>query len=143
MTARNYLMTYSTHPIYRILTLVCLLFALLFIWELRNGLELDALFFLAVAGGLALYNGRLAASRVELTTEAVQLHQPLTHTRRVEFRQLSEVHEEGRGSKSILLLYHPRQPDGLFVLDELQSLALPNVTRQDELLDTLTVRVPL
>jgi hypothetical protein len=68
----------------------------------------------------------------------VRVFAPGASPREVEFRQFSAVYEEGRGLKSILLLYHPRAENGLFALDEEHTLVLPAVNQHEELLAALS-----
>jgi hypothetical protein len=134
-------MIYTGHPLYRLLAALCVLLVLLFAWQLRAGWDWGTLFFLAVALWSALRCARLMLGRVEMLADRLRLHLPGSSPHEVEFRQFSAVYEEGRGLKSILLLYHPRTATGLFDLDVEHSLVLPAVNEQAELLAALTAKV--
>lgn len=143
------LQVFPAHPIYRILTLVSTAVLGLLAWQLRNvarqagsqELEAGTFLFLGISLILLLRFARMATARVTLDAEAISLHLPWTPPRTVAFRQISQVHEDGRGIRSILVLYHPRTAGGLVDADELTSLTLPAVVRQDELLVALNDRV--
>lgn len=140
---------FPAHPLYRGPALLALAAAFLLLWELRRGWAWSH----GLAGGLALamalYYARLALSRVELSATHVRWVAPpylkgfRSWARReppgrgVELRQIAEVHSEGRLIPALLVLYHPRRDDGLFDHEQLRSLALPAVERQDALLAAL------
>jgi hypothetical protein len=71
----------------------------------------------------------------------VQLSTVGEKTQEVEYRQLTDVYEEGRGLKSILLVYHPRLDTGLLDLDKEENLSLPPVNQHEELLAALQEKV--
>jgi hypothetical protein len=77
------------------------------------------------------------SSKVEVAGDRVRVLAPWASPREVEFRQFSGVYEEGRGLKSIMLLYHPLTETGLFAHDEERTLVLPAVNRHEELLAAL------
>jgi hypothetical protein len=132
---------YSTHLLYRLLTALCLLLVLLFGWQLYQRWDWGALLFLVIAGWSAFRCYKLMSSKIELAEDRVRIVAPGESAREVQFRQFSAVYEEGRGLKSILLLYHPRAESGLFALDEERTLVLPAVKQHEELLAALTARV--
>lgn len=134
--------SYRGHNFYKLLTVLCVVLVVLFAWQLYQRWDWGALLFLAVSAWSAFRCYRLMSSRVELMADRVRLVAPWAATREVEFRQLSSVTEEGRGMKSILLLYHPRGEDGLFALDDERALLLPAVNQHEELLATLTAQLP-
>lgn len=136
-----YPVSYPIHPLYRIFALLCILLTGVFGWQLRAALDWGTLFFMVVTLWLTLRYARLVASRVELEADRVRLHTPLMPVREVEFRQFSGVHEEGRGLRSILLLYHPRTETGILDADDVRTLALPAVNKHEELLSALTAQV--
>jgi hypothetical protein len=133
---------FKAHPRYRLFTLAAAALAALFVWDLRDGVEIGSAIFLAVCVGLALWYGRAMGSRVEVTHDRVTLYAPLSAPATVEFRQLAGVSEEGRWTQAILLLYHPLADQGLLDLDEIRSLALPAVEEQPRLLATLDQQAP-
>jgi hypothetical protein len=77
---------------------------------------------------------------VTLTEDRIRVLAPGASPREVEYRQFSAVYEEGRGLKSILLLYHPRAENGLFAHDEERTMVLPAVNHHDALLAELMAR---
>ena len=133
MTQTQVSAIFPAHPIYRWLALLCLGVACLLLWELRHGLGWGP----ALGGGLALvtavYYGRLALCRVELSAPQVRLVAPAAPPQSIELRQVAEVHSEGRIIPALLVVYHPRRADGLFDHEELRTLNLPAVARQDAL----------
>ncbi len=135
-------MVYTAFPLYRVLALASALLVLLFVWQLRTGFDAGALLFLALMLWLALRFGRMALSRVEVLADRVRLLRPFSAPQVVEFRQLEAVYEEGRGFSSILVTYHPRQPDGLLDLEEVKHLSLPAVNDHAGLLATLIAHIP-
>lgn len=148
MTSR----VYKPHPRYQWMAVGSLVLSLLLAWTLmapivRSGqwmaanLDVGALFFMAAAIGIAIWQGRMALSRVKLTSKNVSLFTPLARTRHVDFRQLSSVTENGRG-RVITLLYHPVGANQLVDVDDLKGLPLPEVVDQDSLLEILEEHVP-
>lgn len=138
---------YATHLRYRVGALLCLVLVGLFGWELsrtalRGAVEVGTLLFLGLAVVLLLGNVWPAFSRVEVEADHVTLHRPLLAARRVAYRQLADVYEEGRGGKAILLTYHPRRADGMYELDDLATLALPAVAEHAGLYARLAAQVP-
>jgi hypothetical protein len=118
-------MIYTAHYLYRILTVLSLLLAGSFVWQLIQQWDWAALLFLGVALWCTYRCFVIMSSKVELTEDRVRVSSVGATPREVFFRQLSGVYEEGRGLKSILLLYHPRAANGLYALDEELSLVLP------------------
>lgn len=137
------MMIYTGHIWYRVLAALCVLLALLFAWQLTNRWDWGALLFLGVAIWSAFRCLKLMSSKVELAEDRVRLLAMGAAPREVEYRQLSAVYEEGRGLKSILLLYQPRSETGLITPDEERSLQLPAVNQHEELLAALTAKVPV
>lgn len=135
-------MIYTGHSLYRLLAALCLLLVLLFGWQLFNRWDWGALLFMVVSAWSAYRCYKLMSSKVEVTDDRVRVLAPGASPREVEFRQFSAVYEEGRGLKSILLLYHPRDENGLFELDEERTLMLPAVNRHDELFAALAAKIP-
>ena len=133
--------SYSGHHLYRVLTALCVLLAALFGWQLYQRWDWGALLFLAVAAWSALRCSILMSSEIEVTDDQVRILSPGSAPRVVDFRQCSAVYEEGRGLKSILLLYHPRNDAGIIATDEEATLALPAVNQHEQLLATLMARV--
>jgi hypothetical protein len=144
---------YKPHPRYQWMSLGSIVLFLLFAWNVlapvvRSGRwtavnpDVGTFFFMAAALGIAIWQGRMALSRVELTSKDVSLSAPLSRVRHVAFRQLSSVSESGRGGRVITLLYHPIGANQLVDVDDLEGLALPEVVDQDSLLDHLEEHVP-
>ena len=144
---------YKPHVRYRWMALGSIVLFLLLGWNLlspvvRSGQwsalnpEVGMLFFMAAAIGIALWQGRMALSRVELTETGVSLTMPLSSVRRVDFRQISTISESGRGGHVITLLYHPIGANQLVDVDDLDGLTLPEVVDQDSLLDCLESNIP-
>lgn len=134
--------SYASHFRYRLLVLLCLLLAVGFGWNLTRGLALDTLFFLLLSLALIGWLVYVILSRVEVNADELTLLAPLRAPRRVSFRQLISVSENGRFNPVITLLYHPRRADGLLDLDEARSLILPAVSDQQELLEMLEASLP-
>ena len=133
--------SYTGHHLYRVLAAVCVILAALFAWQLYQRWDWGALLFLAVAAWSALRCAILMSSKVEMTDDQVRILSPGSAPQAVEFRQFSAVYEEGRGLKSILLLYHPRNEVGIVAIDEEVTLALPAVNQHEQLLADLMARV--
>lgn len=132
---------YAAHPKYRLLTGLWAGMAVLFLWQLRRGLDTGTLLFLLIALGLTAWYGRNLAGQVTLEERHLRLQRPFVPDAVVEFRQLASVGEEGRFGQSILLHYHPLRGDGLLELDEIRSLALPALVNQAGLMALLTRQV--
>lgn len=144
---------YKPHSRYRWMALGSVLLSLLLGWNLfspvfRTGHwsalppDVGTIFFILAAIGIALWQGRMALSRVELTATSVSLSAPFSRIRIVDFRQISSVSESGRAGRVITLIYHPVGPNQLVDVDDLDGLALPEVIEQDSLLERLEECVP-
>jgi hypothetical protein len=144
---------YKPHPRYRWMALGSVLLFFLLAWNLfspamRSGqwaavtMDVGALFFMGAAIGVAVWQGRMALSRVTLTSTGVSLSVPLARLQHVEFRQLSSVSESGRGGRVITLLYHPIGVNQLVDGDDIKGLTLPEVVDQDSLIDRLEEGIP-
>lgn len=133
---------FTAHPLYRGLTLAAAVTAGFALWQMRGQWDILTLLLLLAGVVLTVYFGRLALARITLDARHVHLAMLGARPRRVEYRQLSAVHEEGRGIRSILLLYHPRMDNGLVDTSELHSLNLPATAHGDALLAALTERTP-
>ena len=132
---------FVAHRLYLALALLCGLLVGAFAWQLRAAWDWGALLFLAITGALALHYGRLALARVEVTGDRLRLRQWGAAAREVEFRQLSQVVEEGRGLRALQLHYHPRGGSGLMVTDDLRTLTLPAVQDHAGLWEALAAHV--
>ena len=137
----TYPVTFRAQPLYWFIAALCVLLILLFGWQLRAGLDWGTLFFMAIALWMTVHYAQLMASRIEIDADRLRLHTPLAAPRVVEFRQISGVHETGRGLKSIVVLYHPRMDTGIVDIDAIRTLHLPAVDKHDELLAMLTAQV--
>ncbi|NJN84028.1 MAG: hypothetical protein HC802_18295 [Caldilineaceae bacterium] len=133
---------FATHPRYKLLTFGCLLLAALFGWSLQSSRDVAALLFCIACLAMAIWFGREMLSRVSVTENAVQVKAPLGQLQSVDFRQLLSVSEEGRLTRVITLLYHPKREDGLLDLDDVHSLHLPALEDQWELLELLETKAP-
>jgi hypothetical protein len=134
-------MIYTGHHIYKLFTLLCVLLTLSFGWQLYNAWDWGALLFMGVGAWTAFRCAKLMTSRVALLDDRVQLSTVGRRTHVVEYRQLTDVYEEGRGLKSILLVYHPHMETTLLDLDKEESLSLPPVNKHEELLAALQAKV--
>ncbi len=135
------LRTYSGHFLYRWLTALCLVLAGVFLWQLVASWDWGELLFLVIAAWSAVRCIILMSSKIEIMPDRLRVRVPMRPAREIAFRQLSEVYEEGRGLRSILLLYYPRTSDGIITTDEAVSMALPAVNGHDELLAALRAQV--
>lgn len=133
---------FVAHPVYRVLAAFSALGAGLLAWQLWRGVDPITPIILGICLVLLVRFLRFALARVTLDAQGVAVQMPWRAPRAVAFRQLSAVHEEGRGIRSILLLYHPQAGNGLLDLEGLHSLALPAVREQSELFQTLSDRTP-
>ncbi len=133
---------FRPHPLYRWLTLGCLLLTGLLGWNLRKGLQGDELFFFTIMVAITAWFGHTLFSQIRVNERAIVLQTALRGVREVEFRQVVSVMETGRFMKSVSLLYYARQPDGLLDLDQVNHLLLPAVVDQETLLTTLSARIP-
>jgi hypothetical protein len=134
--------SFRPHPIYRWLTVGCLLLSGLLGWSLIQSLTTATFFFWVVSIGATLWFATAMWSRVQIDERTVVLQRPFRALCQVEFRQLVSVAESGRMTQALLLLYHPRQPDNLVDLDQIHSLLLPAVIDQEKLLTTIEARIP-
>ena len=121
---------YRAHPRYLLLAGVALLCALALGWMLLRRFEWGGLIFLAFAAGLMVIAISGLLSRVEVIDHGIRVVRPLLPPLDIGFRQLSEVTEEGRLQRVILVLYHPLRHDGLVDTDDLRSQALPALEEQ-------------
>lgn len=119
-------------------------------WELLQTSEFnslrqmfsDGLLFVLISLGIAIWSIWTMFSRVELYEESVALRNPLGRRKSVEFRQVVNAIESGRFGNSISLLYHPIAQNGLLDLDDADTLFLPKVNNQEELLQQFRERIP-
>jgi len=112
-------------------------------WLNDQGMQWDALFFLVMLLGMTVWALWQIPARVQTSSRSVTLTRPFSAPRTVEYRQLFSVTENGRvGGRTISLVYHPLRADGLLELDDAHSLILPEVERQDELLEWIEARTP-
>lgn len=131
-------MVYTPAPLYRVLALAGGILILLFLWQLAQNFDPGALLFCSLMVWLTFRFTRMAASRVEVQADRVRYVRPYGTAQEVEFRQVRDVYEEGRGFQSILVAYYPRQANGLLDLDDIKHLALPAVRDHAGLFATLT-----
>lgn len=133
---------YRPHPRYLLMIAVASICALALGWMLLRRFDWGAVIFLAFAAGLVIVALSSLFSRVEVEEQGIRLYRPLLPAVAIGFRQLSEVTEEGRLQRVILILYHPLRDDGLVELDDLRSQALPALEEQAELLELLQAKTP-
>ncbi|MEZ4735729.1 MAG: hypothetical protein R3E79_52230 [Caldilineaceae bacterium] len=134
--------TFTPHPLYRWLTLLCLVFSGLLGWSLVQSVAPEEIFFLGISLSAGVWFANTMLSRVALNERTLVLQQPLHGVREVEFRQLVSVTESGRFTQSLSVLYYPRQPDSLLDLERIHHLSLPAVTDQERLLMAIEARIP-
>lgn len=134
--------TFLPHPLYRWLTLGCLLLTGLLGWSLIDSIALEEFFFFLLSATISIWFGNALFSRIQLQERTITLHTPLRGVQAVDFRQLVSAAETGRMMHSLSLLYHPRQPDGLLDLEQIQHLWLPAVVDQEQLLTAIEARIP-
>jgi len=132
---------YSSHYRYKIQFALALLLALALAWSLSQNFAPDIAFFFLTCIGILLWSARDAASSVEQGGTTITLKRSLGRAKSIALGHISDVWQEGRLGQSITLLYHPQQEDGLLDLDNVESLILPQVQRQDELYEFLKDRV--
>jgi len=134
---------FTIQSVYKLIVALMLLLVVALGWDLLRNPMPGTLFFFCVSVGLALWSGLTTLQRVELTENSICLSAPLRPQRCVAFRQLISVTEEGRVNPTLTVLYHPQQANGLLDLESAQSLFLPAVQNQEELLAHLQARVPV
>jgi hypothetical protein len=134
--------TFSPHPLYRWLTLGCLLLTGLLGWSLVTVITAEEFFFFILSATICLWFGNSFLSQVHVDEKTVEVRSPLHGVQRVEFRQLVSVTETGRFIQALSLLYYPRQTNGLLDLDHIQHLLLPAVVDQATLLTAMEARIP-
>lgn len=102
----------------------------------------EGLVFFLISIGVAIWAIWNLFSRVELRKESVSLRNPLGRRTTVEFRQTISAIESGRFGNSISLLYHPFSSSGLIDVDDADTLYLPKVENQSELLEQFHKKIP-
>ncbi len=133
---------YTSDLRYKFIALLCLFFVFGFAWNLIRLFALETLFFLVLSLAVVVWSVLAMLNYVEVGADTIVLFAPLQASRPVRFRQLISVSENGRFNPVITLIYHPQRADGLLDLDRVQSLILPALTEQQELLDRLEASVP-
>lgn len=132
---------YTPHLLYRVLAGIGAVVVVLLSIQAWRTPEPAGWFFPVLGVAVLLHFLRLAATRVTLDTHGIRVERPGAQPRTLAYRQLADIHEEGRGLRSLLLLYHPRRADGMIEPDELRSLALPALADQAALMQQLTDRM--
>ena len=102
----------------------------------------DGRIFFVISLGIVIWAIWTLFSRVELRKESITVRNPLGKRTTVEFRQVVNAIESGRMGNSISLLYHPIGEDGLIDLEDADTLFLPKVQNQSELLQHFRERIP-
>lgn len=141
---------YRTSSRFRFLTLGALIMTFLLIWDVWQtwngdagaGARGGALLFLGISLGILAWGVHGTLTWVEVTEERLVRHAPFGADQTVEFRQLVNVEESGRGGGSLTLIYHPRYENGLLDLDDIRSLTLPALRNQEALLRMLEAQIP-
>ncbi|CAN5729015.1 hypothetical protein BH10CHL1_BH10CHL1_13070 [soil metagenome] len=127
---------------YKFIALFCLFFVAGFAWNLTRTFTLETLFFFVLSLAVVIWSVLAMLSYVEVGADNLVLFAPLQSDRSVRFRQLISVSENGRFNPVLTLIYHPQRADGLLDLDHVQSLILPALNEQEELLELLEARLP-
>jgi hypothetical protein len=133
---------YPVQQWYPVSAVLCVLISLLFVWQLLQGFEPGALLFLMVCLAVAGWQWRAARTEVALGADRLLVAAPLGTDHEIEFGQLLDVVQEGRVNPTILIMYHPRNADGLLDLDDVQTVTLPAVQDQTALLERLEGHIP-
>ena len=134
--------TFAPHPIYRWLTAGCLLLTGLLGRDLLDAITVEEFFFFLLSVTITFWFGNTLLSQIRLDERTIALQTPLRGVQQLDLRQVVSATEVGRVQRSLALLYHPRQPDGLLDLEQIRSLRLPMVTNQEILLAALEARIP-
>ncbi len=134
---------YRAHVRYGLWTALGAMMTLLFAWTLARDFAPDTLLFLVISLAFTLVNLRWWLTKVEVTPRGVIVRRPGQRPQEVAFRQLVDVHEGGRLARSTSLVYYPVDPEsGLVQMDRPESLFLPGVEGQEELVRALEQRIP-
>jgi hypothetical protein len=133
---------FRPHPIYRWLTVGCLLLTGMLGWGVSQEGAVEEFFFVMLSATMSVWFGNVMLSRVQVDERAVALYSPLRGAQQIEFRQVMRITEAGRFIHTLLLLYHPRQPDGLLDLDQIRQTVLPAVINQEQLFIAIEARIP-
>lgn len=133
--------TFFPHPLYRWVTLGCLLLTGLLGWGLVDAMSGEELFFFGVSAAITLWLGNTMGSRVYLDEQSIALYTPWRKPRRIQWRQVVSATEAGRFFHTLSLLYYPQQPSGLVDLERVQHLFLPTVVDQEQLLEAIEARI--
>ena len=134
--------TYRPQAFYKILIIVSLTLVGLFVYDLLNGVELGGILFLAISIGLLVWSLYMALTVIAVDNKQMNIAPPIVRDRTIEYGQILSVSEEGRLQQAIVITYHPRFASGLLDLDNAESLTLPSVRDQEDLLAWLQDRVP-
>lgn len=133
---------YRPHDRYLIYAGVSLAMVVAFAWLLWHQYEAGALLFLLVAVGAAIWSVGNLLSRVEVDASSLIVRVPLFPERRIDWRQLSAVTQDGRLLPALTVLYYPTRADGLVDVENLRSQILPSLQNQSELLAFLQEKTP-
>lgn len=136
------MITFRSHPRYVLLAGIAVVCVALLGWWLLSNTDLTTIVFFAVALVLLLVSLRGIGSRVEVDAVGLTLFRPLAQPLRIQYRQLAQVTEEGRVQHVLVVLYYPIAADGLMDLETLNSVALPALEDQMELLQVLQTKTP-
>ncbi len=133
---------YRPQPIYRLLAFASLVLVALFVWDLRDGVEVGALLFLSVCVGLCAWTSYMSLFALTVEETRFALHAPFAQDKIVDFGQIIDVFEEGRTLQTVVVNYHPRENSGLLDLDSAVSLNLPAMQNQEQLFSLLQEKTP-
>lgn len=154
---------FRSHPLYGILAFLTLLLSALFAWDMRDGITGGELLFLLIGivatlvfvdalttvivirdnvlyirGLRTLLRGWATRQNDSLVRETESIARQGTH---LALPQLTHVEQSGRLMKTLTLLYHPVQSNGLIDTERLEQITLPMVQNQDQLQEWLEAAV--
>jgi len=133
--------TFFPHPLYRWVTLGCLVLTGLLGWSLVDAITAEELFFFGVSAAVTLWLGKAMGSQVHLDEQSIALHTPWRKPQRIQWRQMVSATEAGRFFRALSLLYYPQQPNGLLDLERVHYIILPAVVDQEQLLEAIEARI--
>lgn len=133
---------YPAHPRYQLFVLLGVGLSIVLGWGLARQFAWDLFFFVGVSLLFALFNLYWMLTRLELTPNGLTVHRPWLDPLHIDYRQIVTFSEEGRFNRSLSLVYYPLNANGLVDMDSPQSLFLPSLQRQEEVVDILMQKIP-
>jgi hypothetical protein len=133
---------YQSRRIYQIFSLLGGVMILLFAINIASEFRWDSLLFFGTATLFSFYNLRWMLIRLELTPAGITLYEPLRQPQHIDFRQIADFHESGRLVMGISMVYYPIGSGGLVEMDAPQSLFIPALEKQAEVIHVLNQSVP-